>query len=215
MHKKIIFIMLLVILSTGCTRIEKEDNNYNDIIIECLSKKIITNEVARGYKFYIPKGVKLIKNYDYNQKFLIDNDDIYLYVDIVSYYYKKELTYEEEINSYYYKKISYNGKKGYIKITEEDNKYLVKIVYNYSKIEAYTTKDKLNKVVTLGTIILNNIDYNDKIIEKTIDESVGTFREVTYELDKPEDASNKFREYLEEYVQKEKEEEKVIQLPDE
>ena len=70
-------------------------------------------------------------------------------------------------------------------------------------------------MVTLGTIILNNIDYNDKIIEKTIDESVGTFREVTYELDKPEDASNKFREYLEEYVQKEKEEEKVIQLPDE
>ena len=33
MHKKIIFIMLLVILSTGCTRIEKEDNNYNDSII--------------------------------------------------------------------------------------------------------------------------------------------------------------------------------------
>ena len=192
----------------------KDDKDYNSIIISCLTRKIITNEVARGYKFYIPKGVKLIKNYDYNQKFTVDNDEIYLYVDIVSYYYKNKLRYENELNSYYYKEISYNGKKGYIIITEENNKYLVKMVYNYSKIEAYTTKDNLNKVITISTIILNNIKYNDKIIEKTIDETAGIYKEVTYELDKPEDASNKFREYLEEYVQKETEE-TVIQLPDE
>ncbi len=213
MHKKIIFIMLLVILSTGCARVEKDDNNYNDMIVNCLTTKTITNEVARGYKFYIPKGVKLIKNYDYNQKFLIDGIYLYLYVDIISYYYKKDINYEDEANSYYYKKISFNDKKGYIKITQEEDKYLVKMLYNYSKIEAYTDKDHLNKIISLSTIILNNIDYKDKMIEKAIDENFGTFSEVTYEIEKPEDASNKFSQYLEEFVQEEKEEEK--QLPDE
>ena len=83
MHKKFVIIMLLVILSTGCARIEKQDNNYNDMIVNCLSKKIITNEVARGYKFYIPRGVKLIKNYDAFQSIsdesnsnTVSNDDI-------------------------------------------------------------------------------------------------------------------------------------------
>ena len=214
MHKKLIFIILLVILSTGCTKIEKTDNDYNKLIVNCLSKKEITNEVAQGYKFYIPKGVKLIKNYDYNQKFLIDNNYIYLYVDIVSYYYKNKIKYENEENSYYYNKISFNDKKGYIKITEENNKYLVKIVYNYSKIETYTEKENLNKVISLGTIILNNIKYNKKIIKKSIDESLGSFSEVTYEIEKPEDASNRFKEYLEEFVQEEEKEE-TKKLPDE
>ena len=181
MHKKIVLVMLLVILSTGCTRIEKDDNNYNDMIVNCLTTKKITNEVAQGYKFYIPKGVKLIKNYDYNQKFKIDNDYVYLYVDIVSYYYKNKLTYEEGNNSYYFNKISYNGKKGYINVLEVEDKYLVKIVYNYSKIETYTTKDNLNKIISLGTVILNNIDYNKKMIKRIIDENNGTYREVTYE----------------------------------
>ena len=215
MHKKVLFIMLLVILSTGCARIEKEDNNYNDLIVNCLTKKAITNDVARGYKFFTPKGVKLIKNYDFNQKFLIDDDYVYLYVDIVSYYYQNKLTYEEDINSYYYNKISYNGKKGYIKIIEENGEYLIKIVYNYSKIETYTKKENLNKIISLSTIILNNIEYNKKVIEKSIEETLGTYSEVTYELDKPEGANNKFKDYLEEYVKKEDEEETTKQLPDE
>ena len=216
MHKKLMFILLLIILTTGCARIEKEDTNYNDMIVNCLTQKKITNEVAQGYKYCIPKGVKLIKNYDYNQKFLIDDDYMFLYVDIISYYYKNKLTYEIDNGSYYYNKISYNGKKGYVKITKEKDKYLVKIVYNYSKIETYTNKENLNKIVSIGTIILNNITYNEKIIEKIIDENNGSYSEVTYEIEKPEDASNKFREYLEEYVQEDEEEEDITkQLPDE
>ena len=216
MHKKIILIVLLVILTTGCAKIEKEDNDYNKLIVNCLTKDKITNEVAQGYKFYIPKGVKLIKNYEYNQKFLIDKNYMYLYVDILSYYYKKEINYESESDSYYYNKISYNGKKGYIKITKDENKYLVKIIYNYSKIEIYTDYENLNKTISLGTIILNNIKYNKKIIKKQIEESMGSFGEVTYEIEKPEDASNKFSQYLEEYVQEEDEDKETIKkLPDE
>lgn len=213
MRKKLL-IIVLVILLTGCAKVDKSNNDYNELIVGCLSKKTITNNVALGYKYYVPKGVKLIKNYDYNQKFLVDDDYLYLYVDITSYYYKKELTYEESNGSYYYSKISYDDKKGYIKITKDDYGYFVKIVYNYSKVEAYTDYDNLNKVVSLGTIILNNIDYNNKVIKKIMNESLGSFSEVTYEVDKPDDASNNFSQYLEEYVQEE-EEDSSEQLPDE
>ena len=214
MHKiKLIILLVILLVITGCTKVEKNDEDYNKIIISCLSKKNITNNVALGYKFYVPKGIKMLKNYDNNQKFLIDEEYMYLYVDIVSYYYKNEIKYESDNYSYYYNKISYNGKKGYIKVTKENDKYFVKIVYNYSKIEAYTDKKNLNKIISIGTIILDNIEYKRKIIKKEINESLGSFSEVTYEIKKPDDASNMFSKYLEEYVQEEKNTSE--QLPDE
>ena len=214
MRKSRLLVVLLIILLTGCVKIEKEDINYNELIVGCLDKKSITNNVSLGYKYYIPKGVKLIKNYDYNQKFLIGGDSLYLYVDVISYYYKNKLTYEDGGGSYFYNKISYDGKTGYIKITQDDDRYFVKIVYNYSKIEAYTDYDNLNKVVMMGTIILNSIDYNKDVIEKVMNESLGSFSEVTYEVDKPEDASSNFSQFLEEYIQEE-EEDISEELPDE
>ena len=89
MYKKILFICCIFLLS-GCTRISN-DNQYIDLVNHCLVEKKITNDVALGYKYYIPRGVEKIHDYDYNQEFLVDNTSIYLYVDIVSYYYKKEL----------------------------------------------------------------------------------------------------------------------------
>ena len=53
-----------------------------------------------------------------------------------------------------------------------------------------------------------------KVIKKVINESLGSFSEVTYEVDKPDDASNNFSQYLEEYVQEE-EDDTSSQLPDE
>ena len=212
-NKKLIIILVILLTITGCTKIEKEDKDYNKLIVNCLTKKNITNNVAFGYKFYVPKGVKLLKKYDNNKKFLIDKDYMYLYVDTISYYYKNEIKYEQNANNYYYNKISYNGKKGYIKIVKEENKYFIKIVYNYAKVEAYTTEKNINKIISIGTIILNNIEYKKKIIKKAINESLGSFSEVTYEIKKPEDAKNMFSQYLEEYVQEEKDTSE--QLPDE
>lgn len=213
MRKKMLLVVGLVILLTGCVRIDKGDNDYNKIIVDCLSNEAITNSVALGYKYYIPKGVKLIENYDYNQKFLVGDDYLYLYVDIISYYYKNKLNDDSSDDCYYYQKISYDGKNGYIKISLEDYRYFVKIVYNYSKVEIYTDYDNLNKVISLGTIILNSIDYNNEVIEKVTNEYLGSFSEITYEVEKPEDASNNFSQFLEEYIQEE-EEDTSEQLPD-
>ncbi len=177
----------------------------------------MTNNVALGYKYYLPKGVKKLKDYDYNQVFLVDGDYLYLYVDIISYYYKKEIPVVSYDDFYYYETFSYNNKNGYILILDNDNedKYYLSILYNYSKIEGYVSHDKLNKIITLSSIILNSIDYNQNVIEKILEGDLGQFSEFTYEVDKPEGASSSFSQYLEEYVQKEEEEEPTEQLPSE
>ncbi len=212
MYKKILFICCIFLLS-GCTRISN-DNQYIDLVNHCLVEKKITNGVALGYKYYIPRGVEKIHDYDYNQEFLVDNTSIYLYVDIVSYYYKKELQYKETGTEFYYEKFHYKKNTGYIKIDKLGDEYLLSMVYHYSKIEVYTNEKNLSKMVTLSSIILNSITYNDRVIEKVLEGNLGEFSEVTYEIKKPDGASSNFSQYLEEYVQKE-EQQKKEDLPDE
>ena len=72
----------------------------------------------------------------------------------------------------------------------------------------------LSKMVTLSSIILNSITYNDRVIEKVLEGNLGEFSEFTYEVKKPDGSSSNFSQYLEEYVQKE-EQRKKEELPDE
>lgn len=213
MHKKIILIFCLLLLS-GCKQVN-DNNNYIDKVYNCLKKEKITNGVALGYKYYVPKGVKKIKDYDYNQVFLVDDCYLYLYVDIISLFHKKELQSLNNDNVYYYETFQFDGKNGYLKILESDDEYYLNIVYNYSKIESYVSKDKINKVITLSSIILNSIEYNHTVIEKILEGDLGQFSEFTYEVDKPEGASSNFSQLLEEYVQKDDEEDFTEALPDE
>ena len=211
MQKKILLVSILILILSGCMKIDKNSQNYISIINNCLNTKTISNDVALGYKYYLPKGVKLIQNYDYNQKFSVGQNDLYMYVDINSYYYKSKLK-KQTSDNYYYHKIKKGKKTGYISISKSNNLYFTKIVYNYAKMEFYSNSNDLNNLITLSTIILNSIDYNDIIIEKVLGENLGDYSEITYELKKPEDASNDFSQYLEEYVQEDKAEKK---LPDE
>lgn len=214
--KKVIILICLMLLLTGCVKVENNESDYKKLIDNCLSDKITTNEVALGYKFYIPRGVKLLKNYDYNQTFLIDNTKIYLYTDIISYYYQNKLNYNDNSNDYYYyKDIFFNNKSGYIEITNDNKNYYVKIIYNYSKIEFNGTSDKLPKLISLSATILNSIQYNDIVIERILENNSGDFSNVKYELDKPENASSSFSEYLEEYIQDEDNENSNKILPNE
>lgn len=57
-----------------------------------------------GYKYYLPIGVSKVYDKDYNQRLKIENLYLYLYVDIVSYYYRNSLNFNEEgTDCYYYK----------------------------------------------------------------------------------------------------------------
>ena len=209
---KKLFIVFLLFLLLGCKKIDINED-YASNVKNCLNDTKITNNVALGYRYYIPKGVRKIKDYDYNQVFLVDDFTMYLYVDIISYFYQEKQTSNREISGdYYYQPIEYQGKTGYLRIVQKDEDYFVTIEYHYSKIEVYTSKESLSKVITMASIILNSIDYNDTVIEKVLEGDLGQFSEFTYEVDKPDDASSNFSQFLEEYVQKEEEKE---QLPGE
>jgi len=213
MHKKILLICFVFLL-VGCKKIESNEN-YIGFVNNCLNDDYVTNEVSLGYQYYIPKGVKKVHDYDYNQVFLVDDSKMYLYVDIISYFYQEQKSDNLTGNGdYYYQPINYQKKNGYLSIVLKDEQYFVTIMYHYSKIEVYTTKENLSKVITLASIILNSIDYNDTVIEKVLQGDLGQFSEFTYEVDKPDDASSNFSQLLEEYVQKEEEEENE-QLPGE
>lgn len=212
MRKKIILICLVLLLLVGCKKIDNNDN-YVGLVLNCLNDKQVTNNVSLGYQYYVPKGVRKIHDYDYNQVFLIDDYYVYLYIDIISYFYEHDLLHTAREDVFYDQYFQYNNEEGYIIIEkEEDDLYFFSIVYHYSKIESYVSKNDLSKVITLSSIILNSIDYNDVVIEKILEGDFGQFSEFTYEVDKPDGASSNFSQILEEYVQKEEETE---QLPDE
>lgn len=210
--KKFLILLLLTIFLSGCTRIdnEKEYKNVANNIIN--SPTSLVNTATRGYKYYLPKGGSLIYNIDFNQKFRVLEEDIYMYVDIVSYYYKKDLNdYEDDFN-YYFSNISSKDKVGYIGINKEDDEYFVKIVYNYAKVEFYTNEEKLSSLVGYSMVIMNSIEYNDILILEIIEDNNIRSEDSIYNITKPSDSESKFNEYLEEYVQ---DEEKIEALPDE
>ena len=168
--KKIFILVFILILCTGCIRVNNP-NNKDILIDKIVSSNTKPNTISMGYKYYLPFGVERVYDKDYNQKFKLDDDYIYLYVDVVSYYYQNALNFNEEnnYNTYYYKKITNGNKTGYVKINKEENSFFIKIVYNYAKIEAYTKENNVEKVLTNSMIIINSIDYNDNLIKKILE----------------------------------------------
>lgn len=212
--KKIFMLSLLLIICAGCTRIDNV-NDLSIIIDEASSTNKTPNEASIGYKYYLPFGVTKVYDKDYNQKFKVDNEYMYLYVDIVSYYYKNTLNLNDaNAGNYYYKNITNDDKTGYLKISylEDKDLYYIKIVYNYAKIESYVPKIKIDNVLANSMIILDSIDYNDILIKKILDEEYVSGIEKEYKIKKPKDTESRFSEYLSEYVQNE--ESKIPDLPE-
>ncbi len=212
MHKKVIILILIVILLTGCVRL---NHNPDDIISNVMDNKINnSNTVSSGYKFFKPLGVRQVSDKDYNQVFNINGYDIYLYVDIISYYYKNILNYEDNNTYDYYKKFNYNNIDGYVIIDKNDSDYFVKIVYNYSKIEFYVDEKNLDVALTKSMIILNSINYNDNLITNMMASNTNSSLDIMYQLEGPKGDGSSFSKYLNEYVPDD-DEENTIELPTE
>ena len=216
MKKKILLVLFLMLL-TGCVRTDINNGDYKELVSQVINNKTNgTNEVANGYRFYVPKGVRLIENDSNNQIFMSMGTKIYMYVDITSYYYKNSLNYKDIEDGYYSSKVSSGDKTGFIKITKtDDDKFYVEIVYNYAKVEVYTDQYNLNDIITLSSILLNNVSYNDNIIENLLDDNHNSGSDITYNIDKPEDASSDFTQYLNEYITEEEADTGSEKLPDE
>ena len=203
--KKLFLILFLLVFLTGCTAVRINTKSIDNIVSVVLSKEnTLYNTIGKGYKYYVPRGVVYIDSNEYNEKLYCNGDYYYLYLDIISYYYKKEFTYTENKDLYYSKNIDINNKKGYLEITKMDEKYyLIEFMYNYAKIEALVTEDKINEVVLNATYILSTVKYNNNVIKLILDEDYFTNNEEKYNIFKSTNNSTSFEL---EYVQIEEEE---------
>lgn len=184
---KKIAILLVILLLTGCTTVRIDTANIDNTIDIVLSKKnSLYNRIGKGYKYYIPRGMKYVDTIELNDKIYSNGIYYYLYIDAISYYYKTELDIASEEDVYYYKKIEKtkaNGKKeGYVKIVEFNNKYKIEFVFNYSKIETVVDKKDIENAILNSAYILSTVKFNDNVIKLMLDEDYFTNKEERYDL---------------------------------
>ena len=182
MKRKIILIGVIALLLTGCTVVRIDTTSIDNIVKVVTSKEgSLYNHVGRGYKYYVPRGVTYIDSSGSNDKLYSNGVYYYLYLDEVSYYYKKAVDYKEDSSKFYSRKIKNNKKVGYLEIEKKDNLYLVKFVYNYAKIEALVPEKELNNTVLNSSYILSTIKYNKNIIKLSLKDYSLKEKEETYE----------------------------------
>lgn len=184
--KKLAIISLLAFLITGCTVVRIATDNINTIVDVVLSKNnTLYNSVEKGYKYYKPRGVSNIDTSEYNEKLYSDGNYYYLYVDINSYFYKKEFEYKEDDKAYYSRYLDINDKKGYLEINEYEDYYYIEFMYNYAKIEALVKEEDINDVVLNASYILSTIKYNSNVIKLVLNEDYFINKEVVYDIFTP------------------------------
>ena len=181
--KKILFLGLLTLILTGCTIVRIDTTNIDNIISVILSKEnTLYNRVGRGYKYYVPRGVTYIDSSGTNDKLYSNGVYYYLYLDEISYYYKKTTNYKVNNSKYYSKKIKNNGKTGYLEITKQNDLYLIEFVYNYAKIEALVPESDINDTVLNCSYILSTIKYSSNIVKLSLEDNFLKNKEEEYDV---------------------------------
>lgn len=197
--KKLVIGLMLVLLVTGCSIVRIDTASIDNTINVILSKdNDLYNTVGKGYKYYKPRGVTYIDTNEYNEKLYSNGNYYYLYVDINSYYYKKEFNYEENKNAYYSRLIDINNKYGYLEINKYKDLYLVEFMYNYAKIEALVQEEDINDVVLNASYILSTIKFNSKVIKIMLNDNYFINKEERYDLFTPKDDVMELYDELEE-----------------
>lgn len=197
--KKIFLLLCLVVLLTGCN-IETINNDNIDLIIEKVLMKDIdlANSYFSGYKYYLPRGLKIVNKKEYNAKLVSGKNSYYLFVDVIAYYNKIQPKFTPS-NSYYSKELNYNNKKGYIEITEYKDLYFIEIMYNHAKIEALVSYEDINETIINSCYVLSSIQFNDNVIETLIGDNVLDYKETLFDIFGPNKDTDGFLDYSEEY----------------
>ena len=180
--KKLIVLILGLTLLTGCVNISSL--SFDEIITRNITYTSKNNNIKRkGYDYTLLNGLKITNQDEYNDVIESENNIFYLYVDLVSYYNKKDFTYQVNSNIFYSKAYEFNNKKGYLEINElEKEKYLIEIMYNYAKIEVIVDECDLKVAVSQAMSILSSITYNDNIIKNLMGKDVLNFSEEEFNI---------------------------------
>ena len=200
--KRVVLLLCLVVLLTGCDIKPIDNDNIDSIIDSVLTKEIeLSNSYFDGYKYYLPRGLRLAGKKDYNAKLVSGKNTYYLFVDVIAYYNKVEKDFEPS-NGYYSKELNYNGKRGYIEITEVDGLYFIEIMYNYAKIETLVEERYLNSAIVNSCYILSSVQFNDKVIETLVGENALDYKETIFDIFGPHRDADEFLQYEEDYQYK-------------
>ncbi len=169
--KKLLLILCILIFS-GCSVVRIDTSDINNTIEVVLSKdNELYNQIGKGYKYYVPRGISYLSSNDYNDILYSNGNSYYLYVDVVSYYNKITKEYEINEEAYVSRIVDINDKTGYLEINQQDNGlYFVEFMYNYSKIETVVSENDIEDVILYSSYILSTVKYNDEVIKLVIDD---------------------------------------------
>ena len=169
--KKLILIICLLFIS-GCSVVRIDTTSIDNIISVVLSKdNTLYNQIGKGYKYYVPRGVSYMDTNEHNDVLYSNGQYYYLYIDIISYYHNVTRDYVENPDAYYSKTININDKVGYLEINKQDNgRYFIEFMYNYAKIEALCDEDEINDIVLNSSYILSTVKFNNNIIRAMLDD---------------------------------------------
>ncbi len=201
MYKKILLILFLFLM-TGCSINSTHNISLEENVEYAIKQNIkLYNVNSKGYRYYLPKGFKILEDKDYNQILLSNGIKFYLNVDIISYYNKNIIGYTDTTKAYKYVILKNDSKNGYLKIVKEEDYFFVEIVYNYGIIELEVEEHNLYQAVINATYILSSIKYNDIVIKNLIGENVLKSTESLYKIFSPigEEDPRNFLDYVREF----------------
>lgn len=195
--KKYLIVLIAVFMLTGCTNLK--NLSYDEIVnAALLEKEVKNNTYLEGYKLYLPQHMTMIGDLNGNDILYSYGDKYYLYVDLVSYYNKKQNKYNiSDFNYDYSREISQNELVGYVTVSDSKGGKLVEVMYNYAKIEVVTNDVK--RAISDSLIVLKNINYNYKIIDSMIGSNTLVYDSELFTLLGPKKSNENFLQYVEEY----------------
>ena len=180
--KKILLIILSCFILFGCTNLKNV--SYDEIMNNLTLAPKSANVHRQGYQFFIPQGMQ-VKKASVSYAILSSNNiDYYLYVDLISYNAKDDnFVYEINKDALYSTTLNYQNKKGYVEVKlQENNQYLIEIMYNYAKIEVMVDESKIKECLANSATILNSIRYDDLIINNLLNDDNLDYTEETFNM---------------------------------
>lgn len=195
--KKYLIVLIALFMLTGCTNLK--NLSYDEVVnAVLLEKEVKNNTYLEGYKLYLPQHMTIIGDLNGNDILYSYGDKYYLYVDLVSYYNKKQNKYNiSDFNYDYSREISQNELSGYVTVSDSKGGKLVEVMYNYAKIEVVTNDVK--RAISDSLIVLKNINYNYKIIDSMIGSNTLVYDSELFTLLGPKKSNENFLQYVEEY----------------
>lgn len=202
MKKKIIMVLFICLLLCGCSNVK--NLSIEQILGTFTDTPGHINVYRTGYKYSLPRGLQ-IDSYSLYNEVISNNDTVfYLYVDIVSYYNKKNHDYVANNSAYFSEAFTFNDKKGYIEvILKENDKYLIEIMYNYAKIEVMVDKENINKTLIYAISLLKSISYNESVIANMLGKDIFNYSEEDYNIFNTTSNDSNYLNYDNEYKEPE------------